>query len=73
MAEAGSSRAVDAEIGAVAFDTQARLLAGAKLNCGLKLEGFLAAKSRRSKKLVLHVTNIEFVEGEMKDAPAAQR
>jgi primosomal replication protein N len=73
VAEAGSSRAVDAEIGAVAFDTQARLLAGAKLNCGLKLEGFLAAKSRRSKKLVLHVTNIEFVEGEMKDAPAAQR
>jgi primosomal replication protein N len=73
VAEAGASRAVDAEIGAVAFATQARLLAGAKLNSRLKLEGFLAAKSRRSKKLVLHVTNIEFVEGEMEDAPAAQR
>ena len=62
--EAGASRAVDAEIGAIAFDTQARLLAGAKLNPELKLAGFLAAKSKRSKKLVLHVTQIEFVEGE---------
>ena len=62
--EAGASRAVDAEIGAIAFDTQARLLAGAKLNSELKLAGFLAAKSKRSKKLVLHVTQIEFVEGE---------
>jgi len=69
--EAGSPRAVEAEIGAIAFDRQARLLAGTKLNTGLKLEGFLAAKSRRSKKLVLHVTNIEFVEGETQDAPAA--
>jgi len=28
------------------------------------LQGFLAAKSNRSKKLVLHVTDIEFIEGE---------
>jgi primosomal replication protein N len=62
--EAGSRRAVDAEIGAIAFDAQARLIAGARLMSGVKLEGFLAAKSKRSKKLVLHVTHIEFVEGE---------
>jgi len=46
------------------------------LNTGLKLQGFLAARSKRSKKLVLHVTNIEFIEAEGKeteDAPAAQR
>jgi primosomal replication protein N len=69
--EAGAPRAVEAEIGAIAFDAQARLLAAAKLNSGLKLEGFLAAKSRRSKKLVLHVTNIEFVEGETENAAPA--
>jgi primosomal replication protein N len=55
---------VQAEIGGIAFETQARLLAGAKLNTAMRLQGFLAAKSRNSKKLVLHVTNIEFIEGE---------
>jgi len=47
----------------VAFEAQARLVAGRPLGSGVKLEGFLAAKSARSKRLVLHVTNIEFVEG----------
>ncbi len=70
--EAGRLRRVQAEIGGIAFATQARLLAGAKLNTAMKLQGFLAAKSNRSKKLALHVTNIEFIE-ESKDAPAAQR
>jgi hypothetical protein len=54
---------VQAEISGIAFETQARLLAGANLDTQLKLRGFLAAKSKRSKKLVLHVTDIEFVEG----------
>jgi primosomal replication protein N len=62
--EAGKSRTVQAEVGGIAFETQARLLAGAKLNTQLRLRGFLAAKSKRSRKLVLHVTEIEFVEGE---------
>ena len=62
--EAGGSRQIEAEIGAIAFEAQARLLAGTQLNTGLKLQGFLGAKSKRSKKLVLHVTNIEFMEGE---------
>jgi primosomal replication protein N len=53
---------VQAEIGGIAFETQARLLAGASLNSALRLQGFLAAKSKKSKKLVLHVTNIEFIE-----------
>ena len=70
--EAGRPRKVEAEIGGIAFESQAKLLANMKLNTGLKLQGFLAAKSKRSKKLVLHVTNIEFIEGD-KDAPAAQR
>ena len=71
--EAGKPRTVQAEVSGIAFETQARLLAGAKLNTELRLQGFLAAKSKRSKKLVLHVTEIEFVEGEKQDAPAAQR
>ena len=74
--EAGALRKVEAEIGGIAFDAQARLLSQVDLNTGLKLHGFLAAKSKRSKKLVLHVTNIEFIEGQEKeteDAAAAQR
>jgi primosomal replication protein N len=57
-------RQVSAEIPAIAFDVQARLLAGSALERALEVQGFLGAKSRRSKKLVLHATHIEFVEGE---------
>jgi primosomal replication protein N len=61
--EAGARRKVNAEIDAVAFEAQARLLAAGTLGRQLKAEGFLCAKSRQSRKPVLHVTNIEFVEG----------
>jgi primosomal replication protein N len=61
--EAGSRRTVKAEIPAVAFEAQARLVAAAKPGSAVKLQGFLGAKGKRSKKLVLHVTNIEFTEG----------
>ena len=61
-AEAGAKRKVNAEIDAVAFEAQARLLAASALGRALKAEGFLCAKNRRSKKPVLHVTNIEFIE-----------
>ena len=70
--EAGGKRSVQAEVSAVAFEAQARLLGNAKLGTKLKIQGFLGAKSKRSKRLVLHVTNIEFIEGE-KDATAPQR
>jgi primosomal replication protein N len=70
--EAGGRRSIHAEIGAIAFETQARLIATAKLGTNLKLQGFLGAKSKRSKRLVLHVTDIEFIEGEA-HAAAAQR
>ena len=62
--EAGAKRQVSAEVPAIAFDVQARLLAGTRLERALEVEGFLCAKSRRSKKLVLHATRIEFIEGE---------
>jgi primosomal replication protein N len=62
--EAGGRRKVTAEVGAIAFETQAKLLAGRPLGSEVRLQGFLAAKGKRSKKLLLHVTNIEFKEGE---------
>jgi primosomal replication protein N len=62
--EAGSRRKVKAEIPAMAFEAQARLIAGAKPGSAVKLQGFLGAKSRRSKKLVMHVTSIEFIQTE---------
>ena len=61
--EAGGKREVKAEIPAVAFQAQAQLLAQTQMNAEIKAEGFLSAKSKRSKKLVLHVTHIEFMEG----------
>jgi primosomal replication protein N len=61
--EAGGNRKVQAEIGAIAFEAEARLIAGRPLGSEVKLLGFLSAKGKRSKKLVLHVTNVEFVEG----------
>ena len=62
-AEAGATRKVEAEIDAVAFEAQARLLAAGPMGRLLKAEGFLCAKNRLSRKPVLHVTNIEFIEG----------
>ena len=56
---------------AIAFEAHARLLSGMPLGSPVRIEGFLGAKSKRSKRLVLHVTNIEFMEGE-KHATAAQ-
>ena len=62
--EAGAKRRINAEVAGIAFEAQARLLARASLNTAIELQGFLAAKSKRSKKLVLHVTHIEFIEGD---------
>ena len=61
--EAGAKRKVQAEIGAIAFEANARLIAARPLGSEVKVQGFLSAKSKRSKRLMLHVTNIEFVEG----------
>jgi primosomal replication protein N len=70
--EAGGRRAIQAEVSAIAFEAQAKLLSGRPLGSSLRVQGFLGAKSKRSKRLVLHVTNIEYTEGEQ-HAAAAQR
>jgi primosomal replication protein N len=62
--EAGGSRTVQLEIDAIAFEADARLIGAAAAGRSVRTEGFLCAKSRRSKKPVLHVTDIEFIEGE---------
>jgi len=62
--EAGAGRKVSCEIAAVAFEREAKLLAAAKPGSSVRVGGFLAAKSRSSRALVLHATEIEYQEGE---------
>ncbi len=62
--EAGRNRKVKAEVESIAFEAQARLIAAAALDSPLRVEGFLCAKSARSKKLVLHITNVDFGQGD---------
>jgi primosomal replication protein N len=62
--EAGHKRQVECELAAVVFEADAKLLAGASLGRGATITGFLARKSGNSRQPVLHVTNIEFAEGE---------
>jgi primosomal replication protein N len=61
--EAGAPREVRAEIDAIAFETEARLVATAPLDSMMRVEGFLCARSRRSRRPVLHATRVEFIEG----------
>lgn len=57
-------RRVECELSAVAFEADAKLLSGASLERSLMIGGFLARKSIKSNHPVLHVTHIEFAEGE---------
>ena len=61
--EAGDGRQVECEIPCVAMGTMAHLLATARPGDALKLTGFLAAKSLKSRIPVLHVNELQFVEG----------
>jgi primosomal replication protein N len=61
--EAGGPRKVSCEIAAVAFEREAKLLAAARLGSNVTVTGFLAAKSRTSRSLVLHASEIQFEEG----------
>ena len=61
--EAGSLRRVEYEIQAIALGATAQWLQAANPGAALQLTGFLAARSRNSKQPRLHITTIEFVEG----------
>ena len=62
-AEAGGKRTVQVELPGIAFESLARVIAATQLGAHARFEGFLGAKSKRSKKLVLHVTNMQILEG----------
>ena len=61
--EAGQPRQVECEMPCIALGQMALLMADSAPGDGLTLGGFLAARSRNSRTLVLHVNKIEFLEG----------
>lgn len=61
--EAGIARRVECEVPAVGLGDTAKWLQAAPTGAAVKVAGFLAAKSRNSKQLVLHIEHIEFLEG----------
>ena len=60
--EAGSIRRVECEIDCMAVGATALPIKEAAPGSGVRLSGFLAARSLKRKTPVLHVTHIEFVE-----------
>jgi primosomal replication protein N len=54
--EAGMPRELDFPFGAIALGETAQQLAGVQLGGLLELSGFLAPRSRRSARLMVHVT-----------------
>jgi primosomal replication protein N len=56
-------RDVNVELAALAIGELAPVLAAARPGARVTVRGFLAAKSARSRMPVLHVNNIEFMEG----------
>jgi len=61
--EAGLPRRVECEIPAVGLGDPAKWLQAVTPGTEVRVTGFLAAKSRNSKQLVLHIERIEFLEG----------
>jgi primosomal replication protein N len=61
--EAGVVRNVVIELQAVALGELASVLAAAVPGMKIRVVGFLAAKSMRSRMPVLHLSKIEFLEG----------
>jgi primosomal replication protein N len=61
--EAGGNRRVECEVPVIALGETAHWLQAANPGARLQLSGFLAARSRHSRQPRLHVTKIEFVEG----------
>ncbi len=60
--EAGMEREVECEIAVIALGEQAQQTAHCKVGDSLRIQGFLARKSRNSTHLVLHANRIESIE-----------
>ncbi len=61
--EAGVTRDVSVEMQALVVGDLAAVLAAAAPGAALRVTGFIAAKSLRSRSPVLHLNTIEFLEG----------
>lgn len=61
--EAEKLRQIRCEFSVLAIGEMARWLDAAPLGTAVRISGFMAAKSQRSSALVLHVQQIEFLEG----------
>ena len=70
--EAGAERQVEMEMACVAVEELARLIVAAPLGAGVVTTGFIARKGKSSRQVVLHVTELEFREGD-RDASTQQR
>ena len=62
--EAGVPRTLDFSVDAMAIGEAARTLAAESLGAALRVTGFLAPRSQRSKRVVVHITQVERVPGE---------
>ena len=60
--EAGMEREVECEIAVMAMGDLAQQTSRCKIGDGLKVQGFLARKSRNSSYLVLHANRIELTD-----------
>jgi primosomal replication protein N len=61
VTEAGSERSLDFEFSAIALGPVASALHGEPLGQALTLNGFIAPRSRRSQRLIVHIT--EYARG----------
>ena len=61
--EAEKPRRVECEMACVALGAPALLMKNASVGDSLQLTGFIAARSAKSQAPMLHVTNIEYLEG----------
>ena len=61
--EADVERKVECEMACVAMGRPAQVLLAAKPGDGIRVAGFLAARSLKRRSPILHVNTVEFVEG----------
>ncbi len=61
--ENGGERQVELEIAVLALGETARWLEATMLGGNIRVTGFLAARSQKSRTPVLHVNTIEYLEG----------
>jgi len=64
VAEAGIERQLDFELDAVAVGEAAPRLARQQLGSTLEIDGFLAPRSKRSRSLILHISEFRAIQSE---------